>query len=138
MCVDSGALEPGRQVSLTRQVTDEDIEVFADLSMDRNRIHFDGEFAARTVFGKKIAHGMISAALISGALTELMGDGNVWLSMSLDFKKPVHVGEVVTCTLTIREVARRTIASISVEVLNSASEPVIVGTVTSMRSSARG
>jgi acyl dehydratase len=135
--MNKGMLEPGRQVSLSRRVTDQDIEAFADLSMDRNRVHFDDSFAARTVFGKRIAHGMISAALISGVLTELMGHGNIWLSLNLDFKKPVYVDEEITCTLTVREVVRRSIATIDVEILNSASELVIEGTVTSMRSIAR-
>jgi len=135
--MNKGALEPGRQVSLTRRVTDQDIEAFADLSMDRNRVHFDDAFAAETVFGKRIAHGMISAALISGALTELMGNGNIWLSLNLDFKKPVYVDEEITCTLKVREVVRRSIATIDVEILNSASELVIEGRVTSMRSIAR-
>jgi 3-hydroxybutyryl-CoA dehydratase len=133
MSVTRQALEPGQRVSLSRRITEHDIDVFADLSLDRNPIHFDDSFAARTFFGKRIAHGMISAALVSGALTELMGNGNVWLSLSLEFRKPVYVGEEVTIT----EIQRRNIATIDVQILNSNSEQVITGTAKSMRASHR-
>lgn len=127
------ALEPGQRVSLRKRVTEQDVQVFAELSQDHNPIHFDDNFAASTVFGKRIAHGMISAALISGALTELMGHGNIWLSLNLEFKKPVYLDDEITCTLKITEVSRRTIATIAVEILNADSELVVAGTVKSMR-----
>ena len=126
-------IEPGLQVSLRRRVTDQDIDAFAKLSMDRNRIHFEDSYAAGTVFGKRIAHGMISAALISGALTELMGDGNIWLALNLEFKKPVYIDDEITCTLKVVGIERRTIATIDVEITNSESELVTAGTVKSMR-----
>ncbi len=126
-------LKVGRQVSVSRKITKNDVESFAELSGDRNPIHFDADFAEKTIFQKPVAHGMIGASLISGALTELMGSGNVWLSLSLKFEKPVYIGDEIVCTLTIRDVNRRGMATIAVEIKNLADETVLSGHVESMR-----
>jgi acyl dehydratase len=80
-----------------------------------------------------IAHGGIGAALISGALTQLMGEGNIWLSVSIQFKKPIYIGDELTCSLTISDIDRRGVASANVEVTNASSEVIISGTIKSMR-----
>ena len=84
-------MKVGDKVTLTRMVEVEDVESFARLSLDRNPLHFDNEFAKKSIFGRPIAHGMVGAALISGGLTELMGAGNLWLSAQIEFKKPIYV-----------------------------------------------
>jgi len=128
-----GPLQPGKKVSVSRVVKEEDIETFASLSLDRNPVHFDEEFASRTVFGRRIAHGGIGAALISGALTQLMGDGNIWLSVSIQFKKPIYIGDELICSLTLSDIDRRGVASANVEVTNASNDVIISGTIKSMR-----
>ena len=123
----------GATISLSRKVAQEDIESFGKLSLDKNPIHFDDDFAAKSMFGKRIAHGMIGAFLISGALTKLMGEGNVWLSLSLKFAKPVYIGDKISCTLTVKEIDRRGIATIDAEIVNEEQEKVTYGSLQSMR-----
>lgn len=130
----SEKLKIGQQVTISSVVSEENVNAFSAISLDYNPVHFDDSFAAKTIYGKKIAHGMIGAALVSGALTELMGAGNIWLSLNLEFKSPVYIGDRITCKLTIRDISRRALATIDVEISNSESKPVIVGTVESMRS----
>lgn len=131
--VSTRKLEVGQKVTVSRTISDADVTAFAGLSLDSNPVHFDDAYAAKTLYGKKIAHGMISAALISGALTKLMGDSNVLLAMDLEFKKPVYIGDEITCHATIVGIDRRNVASIHVEIGVAESEPAIVGTVRSMR-----
>ena len=127
------SLRIGQKVMISRIVNEVDIEAFAKLSLDRNPVHFDEDFAAKTIFGRRIAHGMIGMALISGALTELMGNGNVWLSATIKFEKPVFIGDELSCTLTITELKRRGIATIEAVINKASGEVVISGTLQSMR-----
>ncbi|WP_304511587.1 MaoC family dehydratase [Desulfobacula sp.] len=126
-------LQQGDTVKISRIINDKDIESFAELSFDRNKVHFDDEFASKTFFGKRIAHGMLGVALVSGALTKLMGDGNIWLSSSITFEKPIFIGDEITCVLTVKEIDRRKIALIEIEIKNSNNEKIISGNVKSMR-----
>lgn len=103
-------LHEGMTASLDRTVTDEDIAQFAKVTGDNNPLHFDAEFAATTVFGEPIAHGMISAGYISAAIaTQLPGPGTIYLSQQLKFKAPVRSGDTVTTRVTVAAVdgARR-------------------------------
>lgn len=131
--VSKRSLKIGQEVVVSRTISEADVAAFAELSLDTNPVHFDDAYAAKTLYGKKIAHGMISAALISGALTELMGNSNVLLAMNLEFRKPVYVGDEITCRAIIVEIERRNVARIEVEVGVAGSDPAIVGTVRSMR-----
>jgi 3-hydroxybutyryl-CoA dehydratase len=81
-------------------VTEETIEAFAELSGDENPIHLDDEYAAETMFGGRVAHGIISAAVVSGALAGLSGD-IVYLSQELSFEKPVFPGETVAASVSV-------------------------------------
>lgn len=95
----------GDKASVRVTVTDKMIRDFAELSGDRNPIHLDEEFAKGTRFGRRIAHGMITGALISRALaTELPGPGAVYLTQSLKFTAPVFVDEEITIQLTVTKV----------------------------------
>lgn len=128
----------GEEVSVSRTILEEDLQIFARLSLDENPVHFDDSFASKTFFGRRVAHGLLGAALISGALTRLMGEGNVWLSASIQFQKPVFPGDRLECVLRIQEVNRRGVAEISVSIKNQRAESVIAGTVQSMRFLAEG
>ena len=123
----------GQESRVSRTITADDVETFARLSLDRNPIHFDESFAANTLFGKRIAHGMLGMALVSGALTELMGAGNIWISSAIKFEKPIFIDDTLSCVLTVSAVDRRGLAEIDVRVENDQGEIIISGTVRSMR-----
>jgi 3-hydroxybutyryl-CoA dehydratase len=95
-------LKVGDTASLTKAITDADIRAFAELSGDRNPIHLDDEYAATTRFGRRIAHGMLAASLISTVLgTQLPGIGTVYLSQNSRFLAPVYPGDTVTARVTV-------------------------------------
>ena len=100
-------LKAGDSASRSMTITDDTIRVFADVTTDTNPLHLDDEYAAGTRFGKRIAHGMISAGLISATIAnDLPGPGTVYLNQTLKFKLPVFPGDTVTATievLTVRE-----------------------------------
>ena len=83
-------------------ITEETIETFAAVSGDENPIHLDDEYAAETMFGGRVAHGILSAAVVSGALARLSGD-IVYLSQNLSFEKPVYPGETVEATVRVTD-----------------------------------
>jgi 3-hydroxybutyryl-CoA dehydratase len=86
-------------------ITDETIRAFADLTGDHNPIHLDDAYAATTRFGRRIAHGMIAAGLISAALAnDLPGPGTIYLGQTLQFKAPVFPGDTITATVEVQSV----------------------------------
>ena len=97
------SLQPGDSASRTTTITDEMIRVFADLTGDTNPVHLDDTYAAGTRFGRRIAHGMIAAGLISATIAnDLPGPGTVYLSQSLQFKAPVFPGDSITTTVAVK------------------------------------
>jgi len=98
-------LQPGMSASTSKTVTEADIILFAGISTDVNPAHLDEEYAKTTMFGGRIAHGMLSAGFISAVLAnKLPGAGTIYLSQTLKFKAPVRPGDTVTATVTVREV----------------------------------
>ncbi len=98
-------LEVGMCRTLTKEVTDRDIELFAEVSTDRNPVHLDDEYANATMFKGRIAHGMLTAGLISAVIGEqLPGHGTIYMGQNLSFKAPVRPGDVVTAEVTVIEV----------------------------------
>ena len=96
-------LELGAKASRNQTITDEIIQAFADLTGDHNPLHLDNSYAAGTRFGRRIAHGMLAASLISATLAnDLPGPGTVYLSQSLQFKAPVYPGDTVTATVEVK------------------------------------
>lgn len=103
-------IEIGMTRWLRRRVTDHHIEMFAEISTDRNPVHLDEAYAQETIFEGRIAHGMLSASLISAVIGEqLPGHGTVYLGQSLRFMAPVRPGDVVTAEVEVTgiEHARR-------------------------------
>lgn len=95
-------LSVGQSAELTRTVTDADLVAFAAVTGDDNPVHLDEAYAAGTVFGGRIAHGMLSAGYISAVIgTRLPGTGTVYVSQMLRFRRPVRIGDAVTTTATI-------------------------------------
>ena len=99
------SLKPGDKASRTQTINDEMIRSFADLTGDSNPVHLDDAYAAGTRFGRRIAHGMIAAGLISATLAnDLPGPGTVYLSQTLQFKAPVYPGDTITTTVEVKAV----------------------------------
>ncbi len=98
-------LKIGDEFSTSREITDEIIRRFAEVSGDFNPIHLDEEFAKTTRFGKRIAHGMLSGAFISAVLgNEFRERKIVYLSQTMKFVAPVFIGDTVTATGTITNI----------------------------------
>ena len=95
-------LTVGQTATFSKTITEADILMFAAVSGDTNPVHIDAEAAAASMFKERIAHGMLSASLISTVLgTRLPGPGTVYLGQSLKFRAPVKIGETVTATVKI-------------------------------------
>jgi len=120
----------GKSASLTRTLTQEDIELFAVMSGDVNPAHLDEEYARSDMFHKVVAHGMWSGALISTVLgTQLPGPGTIYLGQSLRFLNPVCIGDRVTVTLTVKELhPENRHVTLDCLVSNQHGKPVVTGT----------
>ncbi len=95
-------IKVGDKASVSKIFTDEDVLVFSNLSLDKNPIHLDQSFAEKSIFGKKIVHGMLVASLFSGlAGMKLPGEGSIYLGQSLSFTAPIYIGEKVTATVEV-------------------------------------
>lgn len=98
-------LAVGQSASLEREVTQETINAFAKVTGDHNPVHLDEAFASATQFQGIIAHGMLSASYISAVLgTQLPGAGAIYMRQTLRFCAPVHPGETVVTTCTVKEI----------------------------------
>lgn len=98
-------LQVGDAAEVSKMIVDEDVRAFAELTGDRNPVHLDEEYAASTRFGRRIAHGMLGASLISAVLAnELPGRGTVYLSQTLRFTAPVFLGDTVTARVVVKGV----------------------------------
>src|SRR6184192_1932850 len=97
-------LSVGMTETLSKTIAASDVVGFAQLTGDRNPIHLSEHFAAKTQFGKRIAHGLYTASLISAVLgTRLPGPGAVYISQTLNFRAPVRIGDTVDVTVTVTE-----------------------------------
>lgn len=85
-------------------ITERDIELFGEVSNDYNPAHFDADYAATTMFKKRIAHGMLVGSLFSKVFgMDLPGKGAIYVGQTLRFKRPVYFGDEITSTVTVRE-----------------------------------
>ena len=97
-------LQLGQAYETVHTITENDIQRFAEVSGDFNPLHMSDEFAATTIFGKRIAHGALTASYISGILgNNLPGPGAIFVGLSMRFKRPVHIGDVVTVRAEVAE-----------------------------------
>ena len=122
----------GDKTSRTKTISNEVIRTFAELTGDTNPVHLDDAYAAGTRFGRRIAHGMIAAGLISAALAnDLPGPGTVYLGQTLQFKAPVYPGDTVTSTIEVKSVrADKPIAVLSTFCTNQDNVIVLEGEAT--------
>ena len=95
-------LSVGQKASFGKTITEADIVLFAAVTGDTNPMHLNAEYAERTIFKERIAHGMLAAGLITKVLgTQLPGPGTIYLSQSLKFRAPVKIGDTVTATVEV-------------------------------------
>jgi len=88
---------PGQRASVTKTISEADVYAFAGITGDFNPLHVDAEFGRRSRFGERIAHGMLTAGLISAVLgMKLPGPGGIFLGQTLKFLKPVNFGDTIT------------------------------------------
>ena len=103
ICIED--LEIGMMRYVSKVVTDEDIEMFAEVSTDHNPVHLDEAYAQDTIFEGRIAHGMLTASLISAVIGEqLPGHGTVYLGQNLKFLAPVRPGDRVTAEVEVMDI----------------------------------
>jgi acyl dehydratase len=95
----------GMCVSYSQAITDSDVKAFAKISGDKNPIHLDEKYAKNSRYKKRIAHGLLTASFFSFLFgTKLPGEGCVYASQSLKFRRPVHLGDTVTATIEVTRV----------------------------------
>jgi 3-hydroxybutyryl-CoA dehydratase len=98
-------LEPGMSEVFSKTITEADLLMFAGVSGDTNPLHLDEDFASRTMFESRIAHGMLTASLVSTVLgTKLPGPGAVYVSQSIRFLAPVRIGDTVIAKACVKEI----------------------------------
>jgi acyl dehydratase len=122
----------GDSAAITKTIEQEDIDAFARVTGDHNPVHVDEEFAKTTRFGKRIAHGMLTASLISAVLAnELPGEGSVYLGQTLQFVAPVFPGDEITARVTVKEMREdKPIVKLETVCVNQRDEVVIRGEAT--------
>jgi 3-hydroxybutyryl-CoA dehydratase len=121
----------GDRLKTPINITEKMVEQFAEMSGDYNPVHMNEEYAKKTRFGKRIAHGMISAALISRVLAMELGNGGIYLAQDLKFLVPIYLNETVTVELFVISF-RRGIAHVETIVRNEAGEIAVKGEATIM------
>lgn len=119
----------GQRASVTRQITDEEIRRFADLTGDYSPIHFDEAFARASRFGGRIGHGLLTSSLLSTVLgMKLPGAGTVYRSQTLRFRLPVRPGDTVTASAEVVELRpERKQVRLHTEIRNQRGEVVVEG-----------
>ena len=97
-------LEPGMEASFAKTVSEADILAFAEVTGDKNPVHLDAAYAAKTIFKERIAHGMLTAGYISAVFgMELPGPGAIYVSQTLNFRGPVKIGDRVIAKVRVME-----------------------------------
>jgi len=124
--------KPGDTASIAKTINDDDIQKFAEASGDHNPLHLDDEFARTTRFGRRIAHGMLSASVISAVIAhELPGPGSIYLGQTIQFVAPVFPGDTVTARVTVTSIREdKPIMKLETICTNQRAEVVVKGEAT--------
>lgn len=119
----------GQRDTFTKTVTEADVTTFAGLIGDFNPLHVDAEYARKSRFGRRVAHGMFTAGLISAVLgNKLPGPGAIYLSQQLEFLAPVFIGDTITAVVEVSEWRpEKRILSLKTDAYNQDSKQVVTG-----------
>jgi 3-hydroxybutyryl-CoA dehydratase len=121
-------LEVGDRGQFTKTITDRDIFKFADASGDYNPLHIDDVYARSTIFGRRIAHGILTAGIISTVLSsEIPGLGTVFVQLEIKFLKPVFINDTITATAMVEEIINPKRVRLLVACVNQNGEDVALG-----------
>ncbi|HEX7334400.1 MAG TPA: MaoC family dehydratase [Pyrinomonadaceae bacterium] len=122
----------GDSAEITKTIEQADVDAFAGVTGDHNPVHVDEEFAKTTRFGRRIAHGMLTASLISSVLAnKLPGEGSIYLGQTLQFVAPVFPGDEITARVTVKEIREgKPILKLETICINQREEIVIRGEAT--------
>lgn len=121
-------LAVGDQGFFTKTISEKDVFQFADISGDYNPLHIDEEYAKRSRFGHRVAHGILMAGIISTVLgSEIPGVGTIFVELQLRFLKPVFLGDTITATATVMEIINPKRVRLMVACLNGKGEDVAIG-----------
>lgn len=125
-------LKVGQTERLARTITAEDVAAFARLSGDHNALHLDDEFAARTEFGQRVVHGFLHASLLSTLIgMKLPGRGALYVSQSIEFTRPVFIGDTVEAHATVEAIDPDTrLVTLRTEIARSDTDCVMRGMAT--------
>ncbi|MCX4372021.1 MAG: MaoC family dehydratase [Dysosmobacter sp.] len=119
----------GQSANITKTITETDVYLFAGITGDLNPAHLNETYASGTRFQHRIAHGMLSAGLISAVLgTQLPGPGSIYMNQTLRFLTPVYFGDTLTATVTVKElIPEKNRAVLATEVVNQNGAVVTTG-----------
>ena len=122
-------LSVGDRGRLTKIMSEEDVEAFADASGDYNPVHLDEGYARETVFGKRVVHGVLTAGLISAVLGGVIpGLGTIFCEMHLKFLKPVFIGDEIAVHMKVLEtLPEKNRIRLETNCLNQKGEMVLTG-----------
>ncbi len=128
-------LKVGDTAEISKTISETDVYNFAGICGDFNPLHVDQEYAAKTPFKKRIAHGMLSASLISALLgTTLPGKNTIYMEQNLKFRAPVFIGDTITARVEVIElITEKNIARLKTEAINQSGDVVIDGQATIMK-----
>jgi acyl dehydratase len=132
-------LTVGQRATRTNTLTKAHVDRYAELTGDRNPLHFDEDYVSRTPFGRPVVHGGLTSGILNALVAEDMpGPGTVFMSMDLRFTKPVFIGDTITATAEVLEVhASKPICKLAVEVRRQDGEVVLTGTTMCYRMTPR-
>jgi 3-hydroxybutyryl-CoA dehydratase len=119
----------GQRATFTKTVTESDVTTFAGLIGDFNPIHVDAEYARKSRFGQRVAHGMFTGGLISAVLgNKLPGPGAIYLSQQIEFLAPVFIGDTITARVEVSAWRpEKRIITLKTDAYNQAEEQVVTG-----------
>ena len=114
--------------SYTRTIAERDINAFADASGDYSPLHMDEAFARTTTFGQRVAHGILTAGIISTVLgSEIPGLGTIFLELHIRFLKPVYINDTITAMATVTEIINPQRVRMLVDCVNQHGDDVALG-----------
>lgn len=119
----------GQKATMSKVFSQEEVQSFAEISLDKNPLHLDEDFAKQSIFKSRICHGFLIGSLISATFAmKLPGAGAIYKSQNLIFKKPVYAGNTITAEVEIIEIiVERKILKFSTKCYNQNGETVIDG-----------
>lgn len=122
-------LKIGDSISHKKIITEKDIEMFGSITGDYNPAHFDSDYASKTIFKKRIAHGMLIGSLFSKLLgMELPGPGSIYISQTLRFRRPVYFQDEIKAEVTIKELnIEKNRVTFDCVAYNQNNEKVVIG-----------